>query len=172
MKNNSAVNAPVTTKLAWSIAAAISLSASVTNVAYAADAADEEEAARGLEEITVTGSRIRRDDFSNPQPTTVVGGDLLENLGIVNLGDAMANLPSNVGNNTPTANHFAAWFEAFLDGQWYTFDPRNNTPRIGRILIARGRDAADVPISNTFGPNELVGFTVWADEVTDGSELA
>ena len=63
---------------------------------------------------------------------------------------------------------FAAWFEAYLDGQWYTFDPRNNTPRIGRILIARGRDAADVPISNTFGPNELVGFRVWADEVAEG----
>ncbi len=92
--------------MVWSIAAAI-LSASVANLAYAAepaDAADEPEAASALEEVTVTGSRIRRDDFSNPQPTTVVGGDMLENLGIVNLGDAMANLPSNVGNNTPTAN--------------------------------------------------------------------
>lgn len=59
---------------------------------------------------------------------------------------------------------FAAWMEAYLDGQWYTFDPRNNTPRIGRILIARGRDAADVPISNTFGPNRLEGFKVWAEE--------
>ncbi len=105
MKITSAVNTPVRTKLAWSIAAAISLSASVANMAYAAEPADaEEEAASALEEVTVTGSRIRRDDFSNPQPTTVVGGDLLENLGIVNLGDAMANLPSNVGNNTPTAN--------------------------------------------------------------------
>lgn len=60
---------------------------------------------------------------------------------------------------------FAAWFEAFLGGRWYTFDPRNHIPRIGRVLIARGRDAADVPISNSFGPNTLVSFKVWADEV-------
>jgi len=60
---------------------------------------------------------------------------------------------------------FAAWFEAYLGGQWYTFDPRNNMPRIGRVLIARGRDAADVPISNTFGPTTLTSFKVWTDEV-------
>ncbi len=60
---------------------------------------------------------------------------------------------------------FAGWFEAFLDGQWYTFDPRNNTPRIGRILMARGRDAADVAIATSFGPNTLAGFKVWTDEV-------
>jgi transglutaminase-like putative cysteine protease len=60
---------------------------------------------------------------------------------------------------------FAGWFEAFLDGRWYTFDARNNTPRIGRILIARGRDAADVAISTSFGPNTLTSFKVWTDEV-------
>jgi transglutaminase-like putative cysteine protease len=60
---------------------------------------------------------------------------------------------------------FAAWFEVFLGGQWHTFDARNNTPRIGRVLIARGRDAADVAISNTFGPNFLASFKVWTDEV-------
>jgi len=60
---------------------------------------------------------------------------------------------------------FAGWFEAYLGGQWYTFDPRNNTPRIGRVLIARGRDATDVAISNTFGPNTLQHFKVWTDEV-------
>ena len=59
---------------------------------------------------------------------------------------------------------FAAWFEAFLDGHWYTFDARNNTPRIGRVLMARGRDAADVALSNTFGANSLASFKVWADE--------
>jgi transglutaminase-like putative cysteine protease len=63
---------------------------------------------------------------------------------------------------------FAGWFEAFLDGQWYTFDARNNTPRIGRVLIARGRDAADVAISSTFGPNLLKTFAVRTDEVLDG----
>jgi transglutaminase-like putative cysteine protease len=60
---------------------------------------------------------------------------------------------------------FAGWFEAYLGGTWHTFDARNNEPRIGRVLIARGRDAADVAISMTFGPNVLEGFRVWADEV-------
>jgi transglutaminase-like putative cysteine protease len=60
---------------------------------------------------------------------------------------------------------FAGWFEAYLGGQWHTFDPRNNKPLWGRILIGRGRDAVDVPISNAFGPNTLVSFTVWTDEV-------
>ena len=60
---------------------------------------------------------------------------------------------------------FAGWFEAFLGDRWYTFDARNNTPRIGRILIARGRDACDVALSSTFGPNTLERFKVWTDEV-------
>jgi transglutaminase-like putative cysteine protease len=60
---------------------------------------------------------------------------------------------------------FAGWFEAYLGGRWYTFDPRNNVPRIGRVLIARGRDAADVAISTTFGPNTLDSFFVRTDEV-------
>jgi transglutaminase-like putative cysteine protease len=61
---------------------------------------------------------------------------------------------------------FAAWFEAYLDDGWYTFDPRNNTPRIGRILIARGRDAADVALTTTFGPSTLESFKVWTDEIS------
>ena len=60
---------------------------------------------------------------------------------------------------------FAGWFEAYLDGRWHTFDPRNNIPRIGRVLIAQGRDAADVPITYTFGPNKLLNFKVWTDEI-------
>ena len=60
---------------------------------------------------------------------------------------------------------FSAWFEAYLGGRWHTFDPRNNIPRVGRVLIAQGRDAADVPLSNTFGPNVLKSFKVWTDEV-------
>jgi transglutaminase-like putative cysteine protease len=62
---------------------------------------------------------------------------------------------------------FAAWFEAYLEGGWYAFDPRNNEPRIGRILMARGRDAADVAMVTTFGPNVLEGFRVWADEIPE-----
>lgn len=62
---------------------------------------------------------------------------------------------------------FAGWFEAYLDGHWYTFDPRNNTPRMARVLLARGRDAADVPISNAFGRNTLQRFVVRTDEVLE-----
>jgi transglutaminase-like putative cysteine protease len=61
----------------------------------------------------------------------------------------------------------AGWFEAYLDGQWYTFDARNNIPRVGRVLLARGRDAVDVAISTTFGPNTLRGFTIWTEEIAD-----
>ncbi len=64
---------------------------------------------------------------------------------------------------------FAGWFEAFLGGQWHTFDARNNVPRIGRVLLARGRDAADVAISTTFGPNTLQRFSVRTDEVTQAA---
>ena len=59
---------------------------------------------------------------------------------------------------------FAAWLEVWLGGRWRTFDPRNNSPRIGRVLIATGRDAADVPLIHSFGPHELVSFKVWIDE--------
>ena len=62
-------------------------------------------------------------------------------------------------------NDFAAWMEVYLGGRWHTFDPRNNTRRIGRVLIAAGRDAADVPLTHTFGPGILSEFRVWADEV-------
>ena len=60
---------------------------------------------------------------------------------------------------------FAAWFDAWIGGRWHTFDPRNNVPRIGRILIARGRDASDVAIATTFGANTLESFKVWTDEI-------
>ena len=61
---------------------------------------------------------------------------------------------------------FSAWFEVWLDGDWHTFDARHNVPRIGRVLIARGRDAADVAISSTFGPNALERFHIWTEETT------
>jgi transglutaminase-like putative cysteine protease len=60
---------------------------------------------------------------------------------------------------------FAGWFEVYLGGAWHTFDARNNQPRIGRVLIARGRDAVDVAITTTFGANTLLGFKVWTDEI-------
>ena len=67
----------------------------------------------------------------------------------------------------PAPINFSAWFEAFLDGRWYSFDARHNHPRIGRILMAQGRDAADVAISTTFGRTQLVRFSVVTKEVTD-----
>jgi transglutaminase-like putative cysteine protease len=60
---------------------------------------------------------------------------------------------------------FAAWLEAYVDGRWLTFDPRNNTPRIGRIVIGRGRDALDVAMVTTYGRVDLRRMVVWADEV-------
>src|SRR5260221_11493745 len=60
---------------------------------------------------------------------------------------------------------FAGWFEAYIGGRWHTFDPRNNVPRIGRVLIGQGRAASDGPITQTFGPNTLISFKVWTDEV-------
>jgi transglutaminase-like putative cysteine protease len=59
---------------------------------------------------------------------------------------------------------FSAWFEAYLDGQWYVFDARHNRPRRGRILMARGRDAADAALTNTFGPLTLSRFDIYTDE--------
>jgi len=65
----------------------------------------------------------------------------------------------------PFPMDFSAWFEAYLGGRWYTFDARHNEPRIGRVLMARGRDAADVALTTTFGQNHLAEFKVWTDEV-------
>ncbi len=67
---------------------------------------------------------------------------------------------------------FSAWMEVFLDGQWHTFDPRNNKRRIGRIMVAYGRDAADVPLIHSFGPHLLQNFLVWTDEVPEPTNTA
>lgn len=60
---------------------------------------------------------------------------------------------------------FAAWFEAYLDGRWWTFDPRNNERRRGRVVIGRGRDAADVPMVTTYGNAAFKGMTCWAEQI-------
>jgi len=67
----------------------------------------------------------------------------------------------------PSPMDFSAWFEAYLGDRWHTFDARHNQPRIGRIVMARGRDAADVPITMVFGMNSLSRFEVTTDEVRD-----
>jgi transglutaminase-like putative cysteine protease len=72
---------------------------------------------------------------------------------------------SDIGLPPPYAPmDFAAWIEVYLGGRWHAFDPRNNAPRVGRILIASGRDAADVPLTHIFGPGTLASFKVWTDE--------
>jgi transglutaminase-like putative cysteine protease len=58
---------------------------------------------------------------------------------------------------------FAAWMEVYLGDRWWTFDPRNNARRVGRVLIGRGRDALDVAMLTTFGPATFRKMTVWAD---------
>lgn len=65
----------------------------------------------------------------------------------------------------PAPMDFSAWFEVYLGERWYAFDARHNEPRIGRILMARGRDATDVAIVTSFGPATLTGFTVITEEV-------
>ena len=71
----------------------------------------------------------------------------------------------------PAPMDFSAWYEVFLDGRWFVFDARHNHPRIGRILIARGRDAADVAISTAYGPAQLARFKVVTDQVVEGATM-
>ncbi len=66
----------------------------------------------------------------------------------------------------PFPMDFSAWFEVYLSGKWWVFDARHNTPRIGRVLMARGRDAADVSLVTSFGPHNLLRFDVVTDELT------
>jgi transglutaminase-like putative cysteine protease len=72
----------------------------------------------------------------------------------------------------PYPMDFSAWFEVFLGDRWYTFDARHNRRRIGRIVMARGRDAGDVPITMCFGPNTLLRFDVVTDEVAEPAARA
>jgi transglutaminase-like putative cysteine protease len=65
----------------------------------------------------------------------------------------------------PDPMDFSAWTEVFLDGRWYTFDARHNMPRIGRVVMARGRDAVDVAITTSFGPSTLTKFSVTTDAI-------
>ncbi len=66
----------------------------------------------------------------------------------------------------PAPMDFNAWFEVYLENQWFTFDARHNMPRIGRILVSRGRDAKDAAMTTAFGRADLEKFTVWTEEVT------
>lgn len=68
----------------------------------------------------------------------------------------------------PAPMDFNAWCEVWLAGRWHVLDARHNQPRIGRILIARGRDAAEIPMINSFGPHRLANFKVWTDSQSEG----
>jgi len=72
----------------------------------------------------------------------------------------------------PSPMDFSAWFEVFLGDRWYAFDARHNEPRIGRIVIARGRDAGDVPITMAFGDSRIRRFEVLTDEVAEAALAA
>ncbi len=72
---------------------------------------------------------------------------------------------SDIGELPHPSGDFAAWMEVFLAGEWHMFDPRNNKPWFARILIAGGRDAAYVPLTQTFGQNTFTEFKVWTDEL-------
>ena len=120
-------------------------------------------------------------DYAQARPTRTAVEAYNESVGVcrdyAHLGIAFCralNVParyctgylSDAGMPTPhPPGDFAAWFEAYLEGGWHVFDPRNNEPRLGRFLVARGRDAADVAMVTTFGPNELASFRVWTDEL-------
>ena len=121
--------------------------------------------------------------FSYPEarPTRTASEALAEGVGVcrdfTHLAVALCrslNIPARYCNGylgdigvppDPAPMDFNAWFEAFLGGRWFTFDPRHNRRRIGRILISRGRDAADVPMITTFGPHALTRFVIVTEEI-------
>jgi transglutaminase-like putative cysteine protease len=86
-------------------------------------------------------------------------------------GTPVSDLPDIGVPPDPRPMDFHAWFEAYLGGAWRTFDARRNTPRIGRILIARGRDAIDAAWSTAYADTRLLCLQVWADEVDAAATL-
>jgi transglutaminase-like putative cysteine protease len=128
--------------------------------------------------------------FSYPEarPTRTASEALAEGVGVcrdfTHLAVALCrclNIPARYCNGylgdigvppDPAPMDFNAWFEAFLGDRWFTFDARHNQPRIGRILIARGRDAADIPMITTFGPHALTRFTVVTEEIKESASVA
>jgi transglutaminase-like putative cysteine protease len=128
--------------------------------------------------------------FSYPEarPTRTASEALAEGVGVcrdfTHLAVALCrclNIPARYCNGylgdigvppDPAPMDFNAWFEAFIGGRWFTFDARHNQPRIGRILIARGRDAGDIPMITTFGPHALTRFVVVTEEIKECADAA
>ncbi|MEO1328509.1 MAG: transglutaminase family protein [Pseudomonadota bacterium] len=123
--------------------------------------------------------------YADSRPTRTAVETLEEGVGVcrdyVHLAIALCrclNIParyctgyvSDIGKPPPhPPMDFAAWMEVYLGGRWWAFDPRNNDVRYGRVLIARGRDAADVPLIHSFGPHTLKGFQVWIEQTGDAA---
>jgi transglutaminase-like putative cysteine protease len=121
--------------------------------------------------------------YPHARPTRTAAEGLEERLGVcrdfTHLSIALCramNIPARYCNGylgdigvppDPAPMDFNAWTEVYLDGRWYTFDGRHNMPRIGRIVVARGLDAADIPMVHTFGPHWLQEFTVITEEVAE-----
>jgi transglutaminase-like putative cysteine protease len=126
--------------------------------------------------------------YANARSTRTAGQAMEERIGVcrdfTHLAVALCrclNIPARYCNGylgdigvppDPAPMDFNAWFEAFLGGRWYTFDARHNCPRIGRILIARGQDASDVSMIETFGPHRLCRFKIITEEVEDKRTMA
>ena len=124
--------------------------------------------------------------YPHARPTRTAAEGLAERLGVcrdfthltIALCRAM-NIPARYCNGylgdigvpaDPAPMDFNAWTEVYLDGRWYTFDGRHNMPRIGRIVVARGLDAADIPMIHTFGPHWLQEFTVITEQVAEEAQ--
>jgi transglutaminase-like putative cysteine protease len=124
--------------------------------------------------------------YPHARPTRTAAEGLEERLGVcrdfTHLSIALCramNIPARYCNGylgdigvppDPAPMDFNAWTEVYLDGRWYTFDGRHNMPRIGRIVVARGLDAADIPMIHTFGPHWLQEFTVITEEVAEEAQ--
>jgi len=103
-----------------------------------------------------------RFDYQRADSTRTASGALQEGTGVCR---DFAHLAAALCRCMNIPMDFSGWFEAYLGGRWYTFDARHNKPRVGRVLIATGRDATDVAISTSFGPSWLAKFEVITDEV-------
>jgi transglutaminase-like putative cysteine protease len=124
--------------------------------------------------------------YPHARPTRTAAEGLEERLGVcrdfTHLSIALCramNIPARYCNGylgdigvppDPAPMDFNAWTEVYLDGRWYTLDGRHNMPRIGRIVVARGLDAADIPMIHTFGPHWLQEFTVVTEEVAEATQ--
>ena len=127
--------------------------------------------------------RCLRFSYPEARPTRTASEALAEGVGVcrdfTHLGVALCrclNIPARYCNGylgdigvppDPAPMDFNAWFEAFLGDRWLTFEPRHNRPRIGRILISRGSDAADIPMITTFGSHALTRFDVVTEEIKE-----